>query len=68
MTYLKKELEKSIEITDEEWGFISSKFKPKSAKKGEIVHYAGDIFSEVWYIKSGLIFGVHYSQSDPFFF
>ena len=54
MTYLKKELEKSIEISDEEWEFISSKFKSKSAKKGEIVHYAGDIFSEVWYIKSGL--------------
>jgi len=54
MTYLKKELEKSIEISDEEWTFISSKFKSKSAKKGEIVHYAGDIFSEVWYIKSGL--------------
>jgi len=54
MNYLKKELEKSIAITDEEWDFISSKFKPKSAKKGEIIHYAGDIFSEVWYIKSGL--------------
>jgi CRP-like cAMP-binding protein len=54
MQYLKKELEKSIEISDEEWEFIRSKFKPKSAKKGEIVHYAGDIFSEVWYIKSGL--------------
>jgi len=54
VTYLKKELEKSIDITDEEWDFISSKFKSKSAKKGEIVHYVGDIFSEVWYIKSGL--------------
>lgn len=54
MTYLRKELEKSIEITDEEWDFISSKFKPKSAKKGEIIHYAGDIFSDIWYIKSGL--------------
>jgi len=54
MTNLKKELEKSITITEEEWVFIRSKFKPKSAKKGEIVHYAGDIFSEIWYIKSGL--------------
>ena len=52
--YLKKELEKSIEITDNEWEFISSKFKPKAAKKREVIHYAGDIFSEVWYIKSGL--------------
>jgi len=54
VNYLKKELEKSIDITNEEWDFISSKFKLKSAKKGEIVHYAGDVFSEVWYIKSGL--------------
>ena len=54
MTHLRSELEKSIEITDEEWSFICSKFKPKLAKKGEIVHYAGDIFSEIWYIKSGL--------------
>ena len=54
MNNLRVELEKSIEITEEEWAFITSKFKPKLAKKGEIVHYAGDIFSEIWYIKSGL--------------
>jgi CRP-like cAMP-binding protein len=54
VTYLIKDLEQSIDITDKEWRFIRSKFKPKSSKKGEIVHYAGDVFSEVWYIKSGL--------------
>jgi len=54
MNKLRKELEKSIDITDEEWEFISSKFKPKFSRKGEIIHNAGDIFSEVWYIKSGL--------------
>jgi len=54
MNYLRAELEKSIEITDKEWEIVRSKFKPKSAKKGEIVHYAGDVFSDVWYIKSGL--------------
>ena len=54
MNNLKKELEKSITITEEEWAFITSKFKPKSAKKGEIIHYAGDVFSDIWYIKSGL--------------
>ncbi len=54
VTYLRKELEKSIDITDEEWEFIRSKFKQRSAKKGEIVHYAGDVFSDIWYIKSGL--------------
>ena len=54
MKYLRQELEKSIEITEKEWDFIRSKFKSKSVKKGEIIHYAGDVFSEVWYIKSGL--------------
>jgi len=54
MNYLKTELEKSIKITDKEWELFSSKFKPKSVKKGGVVHYAGDIFSEIWYIKSGL--------------
>ena len=54
MEYLRKELEKSINITDEEWEVFRSKFKPKSCIKGETVHYAGEIFSEVWYIKSGL--------------
>ncbi len=54
MNYLRAELEKSIEITDEEWAVVRSKFKPKLAKKGEIVHYAGDVFSDIWYIKSKL--------------
>ncbi len=54
MNYLRAELEKSLEITEQEWEHICSKFKPKSAKKGEIVHYTGDIFSDIWYIKSGL--------------
>jgi len=51
---LKRELEKLIEIDDKTWKYIKSKFKPKSAKKGEIVHHTGDICSDVWYIKSGL--------------
>ncbi len=54
MQKLRKELEKSIEVTNEEWRFITSKFTPRSAKKGEIVHFAGEVFSEIWYIKSGL--------------
>lgn len=54
MNYLRAELEKSLNINDEEWDYICTKFKPKSAKKGEIVHYAGDVFLDIWYIKSGL--------------
>jgi len=51
---LKRELGKLIDIDDKTWNYISSKFKPKSAKKGDIVHHAGDICSDIWYIKSGL--------------
>lgn len=54
MEYLRKELEKSIDIIEEEWRFVCAKFKPKSCQKGDLVHYAGDIFDEIWYIKSGL--------------
>jgi len=47
MKYLGAELEKSIEITDEEWSFLSSKFKSKLAKKDEIVHFVfGDCSSD----------------------
>jgi hypothetical protein len=44
MNYLRKELEKSIEITDEEWSFISSIFKLELVKKGERLYYTGDVF------------------------
>ena len=54
MQYLKTELEKLIMIEEDEWAYVTSKFKIKSAKKGEIIHHVGEIFSEVWYIKSGL--------------
>ena len=54
MKKLRIELEKTIPITDKEWEYVLSKFHPRSAKKGEIVHYAGDIFLEIWYIQTGL--------------
>ena len=54
MIYLRKELEKLIMITDTEWAYVESFFKSKSAQKGDIIHHAGEIFSHVWYIKSGL--------------
>ena len=54
MNILRKELEKIITISDEEWNKVVSKFHFKSANKGEVIHFAGDIFNDVWYIKSGL--------------
>ena len=54
MQGLRTKLEKLIIISDTEWAYILTKFKKKSAQKGDIVNHIGDIFSEVWYIKSGL--------------
>ena len=54
MQGLRIKLEKLIIISDTEWAYILTKFKKKSAQKGDIVNHIGDIFSEVWYIKSGL--------------
>jgi len=54
MRYLKKMIEQYISIQDDEWNFVVSKFEKRVMKKGDIVHNAGDIFSEFWFIKSGL--------------
>ena len=54
MNKLKEILSQSINITDEEWLVIQSKFTSKNAKKGEIIHHNGVIFDDIWYIKSGL--------------
>ncbi|MCH9812718.1 MAG: Crp/Fnr family transcriptional regulator [Epsilonproteobacteria bacterium] len=54
MEYFKAELAKQINMSEEEWSYIASKFTPRSAKKGEIIHHAGEIFSQVWYIQSGV--------------
>ena len=54
MKLLRQTLEKQVDISDDEWDLISSKFKAKSVSKGEIVHHAGEICNYIWYIKSGL--------------
>jgi len=54
MQYLRKMIEHFISVTNNEWHYIESKFEKREMKKGDIVHHAGDIFSEFWFIKSGL--------------
>jgi len=54
MKYLRKMIEKFISVRDDEWKFIESKFEKRVMKKGDIVHNAGEIFGEFWFIKSGL--------------
>ncbi len=54
MRYLRKLIEQFIIIDNEEWSYICSKFLKTAVKKGEIIHHAGEVFSEIWFIKSGL--------------
>lgn len=53
MDRLKKELSKIVKIDDNEWNYILDNFKNKKLKKGKVIHTAGEIFNELWYIKSG---------------
>ncbi len=54
MRYLKKMMEQYVTITGDEWFDICLKFKKIAVKKGTMVHHAGGIFNEIWFIKSGL--------------
>jgi CRP-like cAMP-binding protein len=54
MNYFKKLIEHFITIDDEEWLEAKGIFKKTSVKKGVVVHQAGEVFSNIWFIKSGL--------------
>ena len=54
MNYFKKLIEHFITINDEEWFEAKGIFKKTSVKKGVVVHQAGEVFSNIWFIKSGL--------------
>ena len=51
---LKKLITKHISIDEEEWDELTSKFKQVIVKKGTTISSAGDIFSDFYFIKSGL--------------
>ncbi|MDK2596849.1 Crp/Fnr family transcriptional regulator [Pseudoalteromonas obscura] len=54
MKYFKKMIEHYIPINDDEWADACAIFDIKHVKKGTRVHHAGEVFSEIWFIKSGL--------------
>ncbi len=54
MRYFRKMIEHFIQVKDKEWKLACERFKTITVKKGTIVHHAGEIFSEIWFIKSGL--------------
>ena len=54
MKYFRKLVEQYISVDDKEWSLACDGFNKISVKKGTIVHQAGDVFSDIWFIKSGL--------------
>ncbi len=54
MKYFRKMIEKFITVNDQEWQRACEGFTKVTAKKGTVVHQAGDVFKDIWFIKSGL--------------
>ena len=54
MKYFRKLVEQYISVNDKEWSLACDRFNKVSVKKGTIVHLAGNVFSDIWFIKSGL--------------
>ncbi|KAF7764878.1 hypothetical protein PCIT_b0970 [Pseudoalteromonas citrea] len=54
MKYFRKMIEHYIPVNDDEWAGACGMFDKKHVKKGTMVHHAGDVFSEIWFIKRGL--------------
>ena len=54
MRYLKKLITQHINIEEKEWKKLTSMFKKVVVKKGDVISNAGDIFSDFYFIKSGL--------------
>jgi len=54
MNYFKKMIEHFISVDDEEWQLAKGIFNTVSVKKGTVIHQAGEVFSTIWFVKSGL--------------
>mgnify|MGYP000047126068 FL=1 len=54
MKYFRKMIEHYIPVDDAEWAHACEMFDIKHVKKGTRVHCAGEVFGEIWFIKSGL--------------
>ncbi|RXE88690.1 MULTISPECIES: Crp/Fnr family transcriptional regulator [Pseudoalteromonas] len=54
MKYFRKMIEHYIPVNDDEWDYACGIFDIKHVKKGTTVHHAGEVFNEIWFIKSGL--------------
>ncbi|MDD5052865.1 MAG: Crp/Fnr family transcriptional regulator [Sulfuricurvum sp.] len=54
MDRLRIALQKFVEINDQEWSYIQNQFTLKTFDKKQTIHYSGDVFRQVYYLKSGV--------------
>jgi CRP-like cAMP-binding protein len=54
MKYYRKMVEHFISVNDNEWNNAVKIFNETLVKKSTIVHKSGEIFNDIWFIKSGL--------------
>ena len=54
MKYFKKMIEHFITVDDDEWNSICAKLTTVTVSKGTVIHRSGSVFSEIWFVKSGL--------------
>lgn len=54
MKYFRKMIEQFITVEDAEWSNISGAVKKVTVEKGAVIHRSGDVFSDIYFVKSGL--------------
>jgi CRP-like cAMP-binding protein len=54
-TKYKKFMDQYIDLNVIEWAMFKSKLKVAHYKKGEIIHYAGDVLNRLMFLNSGLV-------------
>ena len=47
-------IEHFIPVADSEWSTICQQLKTVTVKKGEVIHSSGEVFSDIYFVKSGL--------------
>ena len=54
MKYFRKMVEQFITVDDNEWGCICAKLKKIEVEKGATIHRSDEVFSDIWFVKSGV--------------
>ena len=63
MNTLRHFMEKYISINRIEWVLISSKIKMLHYKKGDVIHYMGDVCDSLLFIDSGIVRSFHIDEN-----